>query len=940
MSATNDNKCMIYKSKNNTSEETKYYNQQIKSFADYLSTENSKGKFPLIITGSGISDQVPNMSEMMDKLKNLILSIPENGINSYSNTFQEILKEYNENMENPDRNEAELHTQQSRLLTYIQNAYLGKVRFVDSSDTNLLTNVWTEFIIWLLNGDDKKPGIIKARPSKIHQKIVDFYKTTSAISITTNFDNLLAKAFDKENNFFPILEKETFEAYYTSDSCSNNYIEIQSRGDVFWVKCTGKNNRICPNTRKRCYIPGKSVSIKENITCDLCNSPAEVYFAFPGTKEKDAEMSMVIDGIWKFFAYRLSAVIMIGISMNYDPVLLNFIKEITKRRNIPTFYISPYPKNKEELSEINMNAATKYLFRNTQNTLNIWGRADKTQEILADILKNFITKNTERIEQATQKQAVQEYEKWINGCIGETDIEQFNNTINSIASSNSRLKFITEPETNKMKYYSQLGLKTYWLEGENEKYILHNRYRHSIGVMLIASYLYLKIHENNKKNNENSIPIRNELEFLQLSAFLHDTGHLPFSHLLEEIFQEFGWISSGETKTFNHEQHTKKIVKNIFENNQTFKEKLWKTGYTIDDLLHLINGEFGVGYLDALINSPLDCDKIEYLFSDAVYTGRGNKADLEFFLNGFAEELSFNSNKFLVIEGESTKSFLKLLEMRGQMYEDVYLRSGLRYLEACCKLIIKTFIVYKCAEESLFARVEQNSDSKFHNLSESKIAHIIEWFNTQLDEFEEKMSSEENPMPDTEKICEQYILSQMVDFIKKNTAIADEIKAIIDICHNNIKNTKNKEGVKRLEKENIKTYTFSISEKIFNREKLNNLVKDVYLRFPGILMVDFVQSKAAFSFGGTGIREERIDGTSSSVESILIKDIHPTTQSRKTDYQCLGDAVKEINDKLHFPNFIHINIYRISENPFKYMQAEDFVLNQLRREGIISYEQL
>lgn len=936
-----NSKCMIYKSIKNTQDETKYYNQQIKIFSEYLSAENNKGKFPLIITGSGISDQVPQMSKMMDKLKELILSISDENINRYSSTFQNIFNEYKETLGTPNQSEAELHTQQSRLLTYIQNAYLGKTQFVDKTDQPLLRQVWTNFIIWLLNGDNEKgkdnfPGILKAKPSNIHKKIVDFYKKTSAISITTNFDNLLEKAF-KCDNFFPILEKETFDAYYTSKSDDTNYIEIQSRGDVFWVKCTGKNNRVCPNTKKRCYIPGKSINAEKNLTCDLCKSPAEIYFAFPGTKEKDAEMSLVMDGVWKFFAYRISAIIIIGSSMNYDPVLLNFIKELTKRRNIPAFYISPYAENEKGISEIDKRAATKFLFRDPQNTPNIWGRAEKTQEILSDILKNFVKKDPEKSDQKAEK-----YGDWINDCIGKTDIKQFNNVINIITDSKSKLEFIIEPEVKKMKYYSQLGLKTYWLEGENRKYNLHNRYRHSIGVMLIASYLYLRIYENSTKNKSESEkkkgPAKNELEFLQLSAFFHDIGHLPFSHLLEEIFQEFGWISAGETKTFNHEQHTKSMVKKIFENNLTLKKKLQDIGYTTDDLLNLINGEFGVGYLDALINSPIDCDKIEYLFSDAVYTGHGNQEDLTLFLNSFSEELSINSNDFLVIEGESTKSFLKLLEMRGQMYEDVYLRSGLRYLEACCKLIIKTFIVYICTDDSLFEKVVQNNETKFHNLSESKISYIIEWFNKQLDEFEAKMSHSVSPSSNDEDICELYILSKMVDSIKHNTAIADEIKDTINECYKKITDIKNKDQVKQLEKESIRSFTFSASNKKYNREKLNSLVKDVYLRFPGILMVDFVQSKAAFSFGGTGIREKRIDGTNSSVESILIKDIQQTTPDRKSDYQCLGDAINEINEKLHFPNYIHINIYKISKNPFKYMQAEDFVLNQLRKEGIISYE--
>ena len=81
------------------------------------------------------------------------------------------------------------------------------------------------------------------------------------------------------------------------------------------------------------------------------------------------------------------------------------------------------------------------------------------------------------------------------------------------------------PELKKLKNYSQLGMKTYWLRknGDSLDYKLHTRYKHSLGVMVIATYIYLK-----KKDK----PSYNEMTFLQLAALLHDIGHLPYSHLI------------------------------------------------------------------------------------------------------------------------------------------------------------------------------------------------------------------------------------------------------------------------------------------------------------------------------------------------------------------------------------------------------------------------
>ena len=915
MDMHNDVKCMIYKAKDNIDEETKYYKQTIENFSKYLAAEFRKGKIPLIITGSGISQKVPGMKKMMEKIVELVATVDRA---QYSETFQKIYREYNDSINEQEGNAAEVHMQQSRLLTYIQNAYLGKERYVQSQDVDLLSNVWTQFVLWLMNGDDDWKGIINAKTGGVHKKITEFYKEMSAISITTNFDNLLKKAFGSGTKFYPILDSQTFNDYYTSIEDDGSYVEIQSRGDVFWVRCTGKNNRVCSNIKKRCYVPGDDVNVKDKVVCKLCGSPAEVYFAFPGTKEKDAEMALVMDGVWKFLAYKVSAVIIIGNSMDYDPVLLNFVRELIARKNILAFYISSYKKEEKGILGINKKAATRYLFRNYQITRNIWARAEKTETVLEDVIKSF-KKNIHMQEKIVDREGKQEaYDKRVRDCVGETDEKKFKELIVNLIQYKDGLEFVGEQIVRKMEYYSQLGLKTYWLEGENEKYNLHNRYRHSIGVMLIASYLYLTIKEN---------PTKEELKFLQLAAFFHDMGHLPFSHLLEEIFQEFGWVSAGEIKTFNHEQHTRKVMRDIFNNNKSFANELESTGYTIDDLYRVISGEFGIGYLDALINSPLDCDKIEYLFSDAVYTGKGNKKDINLFLKDFSKELSINSNNFLVLSGESTGSFLNLLEMRGQMYEEVYLRRGLRYLEACCKLIIKTFISSKCTEESLFKEIEKTDNHRFFNLSETKIEYIIKWFEDKLAAMEQEKKK---------PICELYILDEMLKEINDNICISEEMKTIINKCHEQVKNVKSEEQVKIIEKDKIVTY--DVSDKKYSSKNLKKLIKDVYLRFPGILMVDFVQSKAAFSFGATGFQEKRSDGTSSAVESILIKDIHRTAGIGHENYRCLGDVVDEINKELHFPHHTYINLYRITDDSFRYMQAEDFVLSQLREEGVISYE--
>lgn len=896
---------MIFKYEGNSKSEIEKYEEKIDYFADMIVSNFFKGKKLLIITGSGISDSVPGMNEIMNKLIELIKEYDDTWI--HSSVFEGIYQDY------INTNTSEKHQMQSRILTYIQNAYMGKSKYVQKEDLVPLSEIWAGLVQWLVQGGGKYAGLISAQHSQQHKLIRDLYKEIKAVSITTNFDNLLHKAFDRNDNFYPILDTESFDKYYLSEEDDNSYIEIQSRGDAFWLECTGTKNKICPNRHRQCYVPGNNVKVENgHIKCNLCDSEAKIYFAFPGTKEKDAEMSLIIDGIWKYLANSISCVLVIGNSMDYDPVLVEFLREMIQKRKTPIMYISRY-KGSKEYTDIFDKEATKFLFSNLDFN-NIWTRAKKTEDVLSDLLARCKERKTQyQIEKIRDNDnELKFYKQNVKKIFGEK--KEFEEIITSLqAAKYLEGEILEDGSVRKMQHFSQLGLKTYWLQGKNMDYQEHNRFKHSIGVMLIASYLYLQIC---------NAPNRNELQFLQLAALFHDLGHLPFSHLLEEVFDEFGWIPVGENTTFNHEQHTKYIIEDIVKKNSTIKSILGKINYSSEELQYLINGEFGKGYLDALINSPLDCDKIEYLFSDAIFMKRGTKEDFDSFINEFVENLTVNTNDFLILKKNSTCSFLNLIKMRGEMYDQVYLRSGLRYLECCCKLIIRTFIVYECTKENVFTSIiNRGSFKEYYNLSDSKIQQTINFI--------------ENCLGDLhgDKVCELHVLEKMVLAIKKNQIISGNMKNTVEFCFELIKNTTSDKAVKEIEAERI--LTFKVANKNINRSTLKDLLKNIYLRFPGVILLDYVESKTSFSFGKREMRKRRRDGTRSATENILIKDIKQIKGYLDESFKCLGDATEDVNKELHYSDHSYINIYRISDNLFYYMQAEDYIIHELKKEGVI-----
>ncbi|MDR0221730.1 MAG: HD domain-containing protein [Lachnospiraceae bacterium] len=884
-------------------------------FCEYIGMEKAKGKIPFIITGSGISPDVPNLERMMAKLESQI----ENRNWERSDTFTKIYGEYISAKN--DR------VAQSQFLTYIQDAYLGKKpgRYVDEKDCIVLEEVWNDYLIWLLRGGtgadgEKFRGLLDAGASLAHEEIARLCIFTGAVTITTNFDNLLSKATSfKDRNFYPLLDERAFHEFFTSEEADNSIIEVQTRGDVFWVKCTGKKNKICPNRGTFCYVPTEYAKADDDgITCKLCGSPVKIHFSFPGTKDKDREMSNVMKGIWRFLAYRCSCVIVIGSSMNYDPILLSFVQEMLSSRGIRLIYVSKM----DEKGKPAKNDATKLLFGNSmpedkeKANKRVWICCKDAPDFLKSLNDYFADHPCLEGDKTEKYEYMRDF-LYRENCIkliGNADDGTERSVKEALKNFDFGCKIIDNKHVQDIKNYSQLGLKTYWLMGKQNA-TQHNRYKHSLGVMMIASIMYLAA-----KGGES---LNNELRFLQIAAMLHDVGHLPFSHLIEEIFDELAWIPAGSNHAFDHGQYTNRRIKK-FMKDKGFNEILSETNYSADDLIKLIRGEFGVGYLDTIINGPFDADKIEYLYSDAIFINSNHRAMFEAFLNQVCKGLAVNSNYMLTIDGASTQKMIELLKMRGQMYDSLYLRKGLRYLEACCQLIIRTFFVYKCTEEDMLKEEEDEESGGFYNLSDKKINYVIKSLAELVDKITDKK--------DYDKPVELEILKEMRDYLLTMPCISSTMRETVNSCLNLIVDTTGADAISELE--NDKILTKEITGASVDRGKLKKLTKSVYLRFPGVLLIDYVKSQTAFSMGSAGKRKKRGDNTEESVESVLVRNISQSAHTRNEPFKCLSDAASEIVRQLNIPNHEYVNIYQIGNNPFLYMQAEDFFLSELRKLGL------
>jgi len=132
----------------------------------------------------------------------------------------------------------------------------------------------------------------------------------------------------------------------------------------------------------------------------------------------------------------------------------------------------------------------------------------------------------------------------------------------------------------------------------------HTRFEHSLGVLYLAGRLV-------ENSNISEYTSNDEVQMVKLAALLHDVGHGPFSHIFEHLLSKF------MKKT--HEDMTFWIVRN-----SELADKLGELGFNSDEIAKLSVGRLsksGKAFLDQIIQSAVDVDKLDFIVRDTYHTG-------------------------------------------------------------------------------------------------------------------------------------------------------------------------------------------------------------------------------------------------------------------------------------------------------------------------------
>lgn len=196
---------------------------------------------------------------------------------------------------------------------------------------------------------------------------------------------------------------------------------------------------------------------------------------------------------------------------------------------------------------------------------------------------------------------------------------------------------IEHPVFQRLRRIKQLGLTYYVYPGAT-----HTRFQHTLGAVHLMSQaitnLRLKQVEISPEEEEAAL----------IAILLHDIGHGPFSHALENSL----------IHDFSHEDLSEYLMAYL---NKEFSGKL-------DLAIEIFNNKYRKRFLHQLVSSQLDMDRMDYLKRDSFYTGvvEGNIGTDRIIkmLNVIDDQLAVESKGIYSIE--------KFLMARRLMYWQVY----------------------------------------------------------------------------------------------------------------------------------------------------------------------------------------------------------------------------------------------------------------------------
>ena len=213
---------------------------------------------------------------------------------------------------------------------------------------------------------------------------------------------------------------------------------------------------------------------------------------------------------------------------------------------------------------------------------------------------------------------------------------------------------VRHPLLQRLTRIKQVGLSSVVYPGAQ-----HTRFQHSLGAFHLMSEAITQL------ASKGNFIFDSEAEAVQAAILLHDIGHGPFSHVLEDTIVK--GVSHEEISLMLMEQMNKEMNGQLSLAIQIFKD------------------EYPKRFLHQLVSGQLDMDRLDYLRRDSFYTGvtEGNIGSAR-----IIKMLDVADDR-LVVESKGIYSIENFLTARRLMYWQVYLHKTSVAYE---KMLISTLL--------------------------------------------------------------------------------------------------------------------------------------------------------------------------------------------------------------------------------------------------------
>ena len=214
------------------------------------------------------------------------------------------------------------------------------------------------------------------------------------------------------------------------------------------------------------------------------------------------------------------------------------------------------------------------------------------------------------------------------------------------------MQIIDHPWFQRLRNIKQMGLAQLVYPGA-----VHTRFAHSLGACHLAGKAMDEL------NAKGITTHKQEYLGTRIAALLHDIGHGPFSHSLENVLVGIP-----------HEVLSKMIMEQMNR----------EMGGMLETAISVFSHSCPRKYLHQLVSSQLDIDRMDYLNRDSFYTGVSEGV---IGYDRILQMLTVVDNE-LIVEEKAVHSVEKFIIARRLMYWQVYLHKTVLGAEM---LLIKIF---------------------------------------------------------------------------------------------------------------------------------------------------------------------------------------------------------------------------------------------------------